>query len=687
MSKIIRKRLYEISEQVTSGSGSGNGVVTFFADSATTGALPSVTYSSNVLTATANGVLPAQDGVTLTVGQILLVKDQISTLQNGLYEVTDLGSVGTPFILTRTSDYNETAEIYPSQVNILGGTTQGGNYYLETFVSPTVGTDPITYITIPTPISNNYTPLTFVDTVADTALPNTPVYADGAIPATPGYLATYTSATNTIFPTLNGLVPFVGMKVLVSGQVDQTKNGNYELVTLGSGATKWQLRRIFYTGSQLYPVLTEVLAGNLKGAIYQQNNKSLINATIGSVGNITYTNINPGILTISGIWGIASSSGVYTYYSTYTLAVTAAVAGQTIELFGDITQSTGENTLKTGVHINGNGHTITFTTSNSFTGFLDGGIAYIGNIQNINIIKDATVAAHPVISLTSSSSIVDFTGTTVTTSGANTYGITSFGKISNLNVSAGHIGINLDGGTAINCNSYGTLAGIYASNSLLIGCYVNDNGNALNSLIKLLGGCTVNSCRIISTATAAVGFDSTGVNYFNNCIGSLQASNGISSSVFQGSGSDFYTSCSAVSPNCVGFNTCGTLSFCSAYSSAYIAMYNCTNNYNCTYIGGRSVFQAVSTTVAFILNNCVIKNITNASGANAIYLQVDGCIITNCDISVANTSAYCITGDASHSVQYANNTFKGATTPLNNVTQAINAGNTSDTRGNININT
>jgi hypothetical protein len=115
-------------------------------------------------------------------------------------------------------------------------------------------------------------------------------------------------------------------------------------------------------------------------------------------------------------------------------------------------------------------------------------------------------------------------------------------------------------------------------------------------------------------------------------------------------------------------------------------MYSCIKNYNCTYIGGRSIFQAVSTVVPFILKNCVIENITDAAGANAIYLQTDGCIITNCDISVANASAYCITGDASHSVRLANNTFQTSTTPLDSITQYINVGNIADDQGNVNIN-
>lgn len=79
----------------------------------TTAALPAVTYNNGAsgvgatLTATANGALPAQDGVTLVVGNRFLVRNQAAGLQNGIYTVTDVGSAGTPFILTRAVDFDD----------------------------------------------------------------------------------------------------------------------------------------------------------------------------------------------------------------------------------------------------------------------------------------------------------------------------------------------------------------------------------------------------------------------------------------------------------------------------------------------------------------------------------------------------------------------------------------------------
>lgn len=84
---------------------------------ATTGALPACTYTSTsngTLTANANGVLPAQDGVTLSTApgnNRLLVKNQSPNLQNGVYHITSMGSVSTPWSMIRTDDFDSAAEL------------------------------------------------------------------------------------------------------------------------------------------------------------------------------------------------------------------------------------------------------------------------------------------------------------------------------------------------------------------------------------------------------------------------------------------------------------------------------------------------------------------------------------------------------------------------------------------------
>ena len=76
---------------------------------ATTVALPSCTYNNGTagvgatLTATANGELII-DLATTEVGYSILVKNQATATQNGIYTITTAGAAGTPFVLTRRVD-------------------------------------------------------------------------------------------------------------------------------------------------------------------------------------------------------------------------------------------------------------------------------------------------------------------------------------------------------------------------------------------------------------------------------------------------------------------------------------------------------------------------------------------------------------------------------------------------------
>lgn len=77
----------------------------------TAAALPAYTRVGNVITADANGALAAVDGVTLVVGNRLLLKDGAAGADNGIYEVTAVGDGSNPFVLTRTSDADSSAEV------------------------------------------------------------------------------------------------------------------------------------------------------------------------------------------------------------------------------------------------------------------------------------------------------------------------------------------------------------------------------------------------------------------------------------------------------------------------------------------------------------------------------------------------------------------------------------------------
>jgi hypothetical protein len=78
---------------------------------ATTAALPANTYNNGAsgvgatLTANANGALSVDSTLTVATERIL-VKNQAAGAQNGVYVVTQVGSAGTPYILTRATDFD-----------------------------------------------------------------------------------------------------------------------------------------------------------------------------------------------------------------------------------------------------------------------------------------------------------------------------------------------------------------------------------------------------------------------------------------------------------------------------------------------------------------------------------------------------------------------------------------------------
>ncbi len=75
--------------------------------------LPLAAYTrvANVITANANGAIANIDGVAVGLGDRILLKNGAAGQDNGIYTVTQLGTGGTPFILTRATDYDASADV------------------------------------------------------------------------------------------------------------------------------------------------------------------------------------------------------------------------------------------------------------------------------------------------------------------------------------------------------------------------------------------------------------------------------------------------------------------------------------------------------------------------------------------------------------------------------------------------
>ena len=105
-------------------------------------------YNNGVgtITASSNGAISI-DGVSLSVDDRILVKDQTTQTQNGFYKVTTVGSGSAAFVLTRTPDADAASELTGGAFTFVEeGTANADNgYVLTTNGTPTLGTTNITF--------------------------------------------------------------------------------------------------------------------------------------------------------------------------------------------------------------------------------------------------------------------------------------------------------------------------------------------------------------------------------------------------------------------------------------------------------------------------------------------------------------------------------------------------------------
>jgi hypothetical protein len=131
---------------------------------ATTAALPANTYNNGTsgvgatLTANANGALSVDSTLTVVANRVL-VKNEATQANNGVYTVTQVGTAGTPYILTRATDF-DTAGSGVDQIDegdfflVTGGTANANTAWVQQTPPPiTVGTTAIVFQQFSAPIT------------------------------------------------------------------------------------------------------------------------------------------------------------------------------------------------------------------------------------------------------------------------------------------------------------------------------------------------------------------------------------------------------------------------------------------------------------------------------------------------------------------------------------------------------
>ena len=386
----------------------------------------------------------------------------------------------------------------------------------------------------------------------------------------------------------------------------------------------------------------------------------------------------------SGRFGIADSNGAYTYYTTLTLAMAAAVSGQTIEFFTDYTETGAVTiTLKNGVTINGNGHTYFHTEAGSTNTFNTLGTGGTFNIFNLNITR------------------TNSTGGYVLVSGGGVFGVQE-----NFYLNGSLITCN---NTAINTSAIFTNKKFYNGNIVL-------TGSGFGIIPNQIGEISIYNfnVRAISTASSQVCYGvlaynctfehegTTGgqaISSYSKLYECSVISRGSTSCVgigTSGYNSSFYCAAGAcTNVNTVEFNNCTFISAGSygIYTETPVYFRNCTiiSTSNVGAINGSlvncSVYSTANTGAEIstgTLENCSVTSAWNNANGHGFRVTAANLVIKNNVLKVTNASANCIYSSSPFTLKYAQNTFQGATVSVNaNVTQGMI--NTDDAYGNITV--
>ena len=212
---------------------------------ATTAALPANTYNNGTsgvgatLTGNANGALSVDSTLTIAAERIL-VKNEVAGANNGVYVVTQVGSAGTPYILTRATDFDSVGTGV-DQIDegdfflVTSGTANVNTAWVQQTPPPiTIGTTAIVFQQFSAPITYtagtglNQSP-TYTFNIANTGVSATTYGSASQVPVfavnAQGQL---TSVTNTAI-AINGSA--------VSGNISGSAGSVANALTLGTYLT------------------------------------------------------------------------------------------------------------------------------------------------------------------------------------------------------------------------------------------------------------------------------------------------------------------------------------------------------------------------------------------------------------------------------------------------------------------
>jgi hypothetical protein len=281
--------------KMTTAGGAGSGTPTTAAY-ATTTALPSNSISGNVLTATANGALPSIDGVTPAVGDTVLVKNESTQANNGIYTVTTLGVTGTGPTLGAV--LCATTAALPTNTNSAGVLTASGVGALGTLDGCTLAVGSRVLVKNETAQANNgvYT-VTTLGAGGPGSHSSVKVGTTAALPANTNAAGVLTATNWGALGNIDGQALVAGDRVLVMNETAQANNGIYTVTSPGTGnstvhtATRVATTASLPTNTYAAGVLSASAFGGLvvDGVVVANGDRVLVKNEVTQANNGIYT--------------------------------------------------------------------------------------------------------------------------------------------------------------------------------------------------------------------------------------------------------------------------------------------------------------------------------------------------------------------------------------------------------------
>lgn len=194
----VASKSYVDSQVLSSSAGlSPKDSVHYTTDSTLAGTYAHASGSSTI-TAGSNGALNpvavGATGITLSVGDSVLLRGQSNDYENGIYTITALGDASNPYVLTRRSDADSIAKLAGAFVFAMEGDYADRGYLCTTDDSATFGTDAISF--------SDFSILSLEGGNGITITGNTSIAAN---PNTSAGLGVDASGIKIVLPTSSGL--------------------------------------------------------------------------------------------------------------------------------------------------------------------------------------------------------------------------------------------------------------------------------------------------------------------------------------------------------------------------------------------------------------------------------------------------------------------------------------------------